>query len=205
MGRVDRWVMVVVLASSWWFGGRIVSAEETEHIDSNGLLFVVQDTASIERQIATYIHAHHGIQAKIHESTKNPGDIFLAYKIGGKDGYAELNIYVDTLVSSRSKETQAVTERLIKVSAYFNGARKCASEASCRHRLLELHNRFSARYWMPHQVYLDKDNDVAFGAFVNITGGIPVHVEQVHDLLVRMSAAWRDYNKMVTEEFGSLP
>ena len=195
----------IVVAISFCAMAPRLRADDAKNLDVNGLLFVSQDSASLERQIASYIQAHYGFNASFNKNAKNPEDIYLGYTIGAKDGNPELKVYIDTMVSGRDKETKQVSERAINVSAYFSGARTCASMPDCRRRLFEMHNKFMVKNWVPHRVYLDKDGDVAFRSSINISGGMPVHVEHVNDLLIRLITAWQNYNEAIREEFGSLP
>ncbi len=202
---LGRSLAVGIMAGLVWAGASELRADDAKTLDANGLVFVSQDSASIERQIASYLQAHYGFSAKIIESKKNPDDIYLRYAIAAADGIPELKLYIDTMVSGNNRETKAVSERVITVTGYFSGAKACSAKPECRCRLLEVHNRLMTQYWMPHQIFVDKDGDVAFRSYANIASGTPVHVEQVNDLLVRMISAWRKYNEAIREEFGSLP
>jgi hypothetical protein len=156
-------------------------------------LTVVQDESSVERKIQKYLEHHYGFESDVRMLDMERGDIVLDVEVPGEEaGEPVLSCVIDTEQSGH-EEDDTVAERVILITSYYYVPDEKKTPAF-RARILELNNRFSEEFWMPHRYYIDDDGDVVLESALNIPGPTyRVHAEMVYDLLVRTHTAWVKY------------
>ena len=178
-------VAVVVLLKALSLNG--------QEFDASGLLFVCQDESTIEENIAAYIEAKHGVQARRSFSGPNKDDLVLTYTISPGGDTPELKVLVDTMISGRAREGGEVKSRMVKIFSFYKSDAVRSNE-SLRTEVLKLNDQFMKERWLPHRLYLDKDNDIVMESCINIVGAdTPIHAEMVHDTLARLVGSWKEY------------
>lgn len=191
---MGTWVKTRVLVAAWTTLCALPLAVEAEEGAAGDLLFVCQDESTIEQQVRRYLKEKYDIDATMRYLDDEDTDLMLVYALSPRDeGVPDIKFFVDTMISARDTETREVNERCLKINAYFILPDTYKTETWTR-RIQTLNDDWHRRQWMPHRVYLDKDNDIAMESFINIPSrNVPVHADMVYDLLVRSLNAWSAY------------
>lgn len=151
------------------------------------------DKQSMEEKIFQYILRVHGKTAAKHHSKKDPDDMYLSFSLSPKNA-PKLTVYIDTMISGRSKTTRQVTEVAVKIVAIYKLPPSIKNSRVQRDKILRLNNDWMRRKWVPQRLVLNTRRDLVMESYFNIPHpNAPLHPEIIWDQLARMVGAWRVY------------
>ena len=175
----------------------LLSAIGCAHGQINGAqgpyaLIVSNSEKDLETTLGKYFEEKKGWKVQYLVANNNPEDIYLGliFKMG--EGVPDLKLRIDTFVSNEKKGL--VQERRVLVETF----RKMGIKPGDPHYqdMLNWINAHSEKYWVPDQMFLDRDGDLALKSSQNIVGrDYNLHAEQVSDMVIRLAMAWEDIDK----------
>jgi len=167
-----------------------LTSEGAAQNDEVVLLFPTNDEGTIEKEIARYL-SNKDLNVQLQVNPNDTEDFFItsAWDVGNNPS---IRIIIDTQRSNRDGSERVILLKAWPVSSISNADRV---------RFLEFINKWMDDSWVPPQLYIDRDNDLAFTWPINVSAPFaPVHAEQVYDALVRMVSSWNNMADKLRQE-----
>ncbi len=155
-------------------------------------LRVSNSEKDLETALGKYFEKEKHWKVQYLVANNDPDDIYLGLIFKMDEGTPDLRLRIDSFASNQKKGL--VVERRVLIETFL----KLGITPDSPHYLemLDWINRHSEKYWVPDQMFLDKDGDLALKSSQNIAGrDYNLHAEQVADMVVRLAMAWQDINK----------
>ena len=153
------------------------------------LLFPADSGKVHENIIGDYCRDVEGwkLRYELYKGDANDVILRIAWDLGD---IPDITVKVDSRVSGRNRETNAVMSNRIKLWAYMKYG--IGKDHPRRAETLEVLNSIAATKVWPQRVFLDKDGDVVLEAHIVISGkDVPVHPGQVAYEIRRMATGWK--------------
>ncbi|MEW5724096.1 MAG: hypothetical protein AB1896_13385 [Thermodesulfobacteriota bacterium] len=183
MRNIGNYIFILTAAAFF-----LIPAHPALAADEDWLLHATQDNDSTIKLLDKYLEARHGKKAEVGQ---RQGGMVLVYSLAPADT-PEIPLIVDTF-ASKTDGSGLVLERVVRVQALIELA-DCAKTDHFQGQLLHLNNRFIKAGWVPHQLALDDQGNVTAGCYLVIPGrNLPLHPENVWDMMARMVDFWKQY------------
>ena len=161
-----------------------------------GLLFLVDDESSLEKQIGQYlqtVHGYAGVESRAFDG--RPDDLFVVAPVsaGAAPG---LVVRVDTFPTNGTRQG-----RSIRIYAWYV-LPDSAKTPQALDRLLELNNKYHNVHY-PTRFCIDGDGDILMEQWITISKpAVPVHAELVVQGFLQMARNWETYWGDLKSEFN---
>ena len=181
--------------------GRFIEAQEstaasTDDDPARWLIFVCQDECAIEEQIAQYLKAKDGWDADYKYGGENKDDLWLELRFTEGDA-PQVRVTIDTFPSNT--QNSKVVERVISVKSWYILPDRLKKRDELD-KILRFNNEYMVGHWMPMRIVLDKDDDIMIQSVINICAeNVPLHCENVRDIVIRQVMGWADYYPKLKE------
>lgn len=163
-----------------------------------GLLFWPEDDATLEKQIAEYLDAAHGLKANFYHMGSDENDLVLAYQ-WSFDNAPDITVFIDAIIG-RDKETSKVSYVTVKVYCRCKPVEDI-KKGKKRNFVFECANNVFKKWVYPHRIFIDDNGVIVMQSFISIASpSMPTHAEQIYLAIVGMRVEWPQFCEMLTKK-----